>query len=64
MPPTIDHDDVARRAYLEAMRLGLRDEQERIAFCVVALLGADNGLTVESAIDIARAATRSVAADP
>lgn len=59
MPDAIDHDEIARRAYLEAMRLGLRDEQERIAFCVVALIGVDKSLTVERAIEIARVATAS-----
>ena len=49
---------IARKAYLEAARLGLSDETERLAFAVVVLVKADSRLDMPRALDIARDAAR------
>lgn len=49
-----DLDVIAREAYLEAIRLGLEEGSERIAYAVVAILQANRRVSMDAAMEIAR----------
>ena len=53
-----DLGTIAREAYLEAARLGLSEETERLAFAVVVLVKTDAALDMPQALEIARDAAR------